>query len=304
MRATELVVPVHPPLGATFLVPEGARAAALIIQGSGTHDRDGNMLATGFKSTLYRRVARELAERCGIASLRYDKRGHEKGPGHVQDYTVPQRLADATAALSLLRKLTPGLSHFLVGHSEGARMAGKLAESEPVAGVVSLAAPFGNLFELYQFRARRKLQLTPGARAANAVEFGAKLEALFKEGAQLSPEQFADFARPYLGAGYDGWESYDWLAAHWAAALEANPNVPMLVVQGGRDARLWPDNIERWRGWCKDRKEAEFVVIDHMGHDLNDARLKAFRVDDVVLETACAWIKNISARPQVRSSLV
>lgn len=295
MRATELVVPVQPPLGATLMQPQGSRVAALVIQGSGTHDRDGNMQAAGFKSTLYRRVARELAQRCAITTLRFDKRGHDKPAGYAHDYTVAQRLADAAAALALLRKHSPGLALVVIGHSEGALVAAKLAETEDVAGVASLAAPFGNLFELYKSRAQRRHALAPTDKTARAIDFAAKLEAHFKEGGRMLPEEFAAFAKPYLGAGYEGWESYDWLAGHWAEALKADPRKPMLVVQGGRDARLWPDNAQRWQKWCLAREAAEFALIEHMGHDLNDARQKAFRVDEDVLRLVCDWFARVTS---------
>jgi pimeloyl-ACP methyl ester carboxylesterase len=214
-----------------------------------------------------------------------------------------QRLADAAAALALLRKHAPRLALFLIGHSEGALVAAKLAESEDVAGVLSLAAPYGNLFELYKARAQRRHTLAPTDKTARAIEFAAKLEAHFKEGGRMLPDEFAAFASPYLGAGYEGWESYDWLAGHWAEALQADPRGPMLVVQGGRDARVWPDNAQRWQKWCAARAGTEFALIDHMGHDLNDARHKAFRVDEDVLRTVCDWVTRVTSR-QAPSSTV
>ncbi|MCB9894681.1 MAG: alpha/beta fold hydrolase [Planctomycetes bacterium] len=296
MQGTDLKLPTSPPLGATFAVPDAPGAAALIVQGSGVHDRDGNMPAVGFRSTLYKRVARELGER-GIATLRFDKRGHDKPADAPQDYSIPQRLNDLRAALAVLRddERTGSLPLFLIGHSEGAMMVAKLAETESVRGVVSLAAPFGNTFELGKERARRLLSLSGAQQAKGelAIEYYDRLEAFFKEGARLLPEEFVEFARPYKGAPYQGWESYEWLAGHWANALKADPTskgVPMLVVQGGRDARLWPDNPQRWEAWCATRELADYVLIDHMGHDLNDARQKAFRVDDAVLQTVGDWL--------------
>lgn len=291
MKTVELEIPATPPLGATLTLPNETRAAALVIQGSGVHDRDGNMPAVGFQSTLYRRVAREVAQRCGLATLRYDKRGHDKPRFHPHDYSIPQRLADAACALNVLRRELPGVPLYLVGHSEGALVAAKLAETEQVNGVIHLAAPFGNVFELGKARASRRAAL-PGGKAKGelAMRYYAQLEQLFQEGAKLLPEDFVAMARPYADAGYDGWESFEWLAGHWAGALESDPKVPMLVVQGGRDARLWPDNAQRWQKWCQSRPNATFRLIDHMGHDLNDARQKTFKVDDEVLDAICAWI--------------
>ena len=296
MHSDELSLDTYPPLGATLTLPDDAKAAALIVQGSGVHDRDGNMHAVGFKSTLYRRVARELAKRGGVASLRFDKRGSEKPAGSTYDYTIPSRLDDIRAGLRVLREdaRTAHLPLFLIGHSEGAMLVAKLAETENLRGVVSLAAPFGNVFELQRERARRLVREGRGATKAKgerALEFYERLELFFKEGARLLPEQFQEFAAEYQGAGFQGWESYEWLAGHWANALEAEPKVPMLVVQGGRDARLWPDNDERWEKWCETRELAQYIRIDHMGHDLNDARQKAFRVDDEVLDVVAVWIR-------------
>ena len=296
MQGIELKLPTSPALGATLAVPESASAAALIVQGSGVHDRDGNMPAVGFRSTLYKRVDSELAQ-SGIGTLRFDKRGHDRPADSPQDYTVPQRLDDLRAGLKLLREdeRTQALPLFVIGHSEGAMLVAKLAETEQVAGVVSLAAPFGNTFELGKERARRLLSLSGAQQAKGelALEYYERLEAFFKEGARLLPEEYVEFALPYKGAPYQGWESYEWLAAHWAHALDADPTakgVPMLVVQGGRDARLWPDNPQRWQDWCESRALADYILIEHMGHDLNDARQKAFRVDDDVLTATGDWV--------------
>jgi pimeloyl-ACP methyl ester carboxylesterase len=289
MTTTDLILPNG--LGATLMRPEGATACALIHQGSGVQDRDGNMPVIGFASSLYKRLARELA-RHGIASLRFDKRGHD-APG-VFEYTVPQRLEDARVALVPVRE--QGLKTFLVGHSEGAMIVAKLAETESVDGVVSLAAPFGNTIELGRFRAQRLVDSASASqqqKGARALEFYERLEAYVREGASLTPKDFAEFAAPYLGAGFHGFESYEWLAGHWAGALDSDPTQHarrMLVVQGGRDARMYPDNPERWQKWCKARELADFVKIDHMGHDLNDARQKAFRLDDDLVSVVAEWI--------------
>ncbi|MCA8919067.1 MAG: alpha/beta fold hydrolase [Planctomycetes bacterium] len=299
MKFIETTIPTSPTLGATLTLPDEPAVAALIVQGSGVHDRDGNMPAVGFKSTLYRRVARELARRGKLASLRFDKRGSDKSADEPQDYTIPQRLDDLRAALTVLRENehTANLPLFLIGHSEGAMMVAKLGETENVRGIVSLAAPFGNVFQLQRERARRLTSEGRGAvkaRGERALEFYQRIEQLFKEGAKLLPEQFKEFADEYRDAGFQGWESYEWLAGHWANALQSDPtksSKPMLVVQGGRDARLWPDNDERWQAWCETRELADFVLIDHMGHDLNDARQKAFRVDDDVLDTVVEWTR-------------
>jgi predicted alpha/beta hydrolase len=216
MEAIELEISTSPPLGATLMVPDQPVAAALIHQGGGVHDRDGNMQAVGFQSTLYRRVARKLAEH-GISTLRFDKRGSDKPAPYPHTYSIPLRIEDARAALQVLREdeRTAALPHFLIGHSEGAMVVAKLAESEAVAGVVSLCAPFGNVFELGRVRARRLVDngnVEQQAKGRKALEYYARLEEMFRQGTKLAPEEFVEFATPYTNFGYHGWDSFDWLA--------------------------------------------------------------------------------------------
>ncbi len=302
MKTLDLSVPTDPPLGATLMVPDRPVAAALVHQGGGVHDRDGNMSAVGFKSSLYRRLATLLGAR-SIATLRFDKRGSDKPARYPHSYTLPDRVDDARTALQALREheLTARLPVFLIGHSEGGMVVTKLAETEAVVGVVALCAPFGNVFELGRFRAQRLIKEAAGAQRAKGekvLEYYSRLERYFNEGTKLPPEQFVEFATPYLGAGYNGWESFEWLAGLWADYLKADPSKhgrPMLVVQGGRDARLHPNNARHWREWCETRPLAEFHLIDHLGHDLNDARQKLFRVDNEMIDLVGGWIERASA---------
>ena len=125
------------------------------------------------------------------------------------------------------------------------------------------------------------------------MEFYARLEELFRAGKQLSPREFHEFAQPYRDAGFAGWESFDWLREHWEISAQCDPTakgVPTLVVQGGRDNRLWDDNVQRWREWCATRPLAKFVEIPDMGHDLNDARRKAFVLHEDVVGAIASWL--------------
>lgn len=291
MKELELTIPTDAPLGATLLVPDGARAFVLLHQGGGVHDRDGNMNAVGFKSSLYRRVARMLAER-GIANLRFDKRGHDRPAPWPHTYTCQQRVEDARAALGVLRSRADAAPVFLVGHSEGGMVVGKLAESEQVAGVARLCSPLRNIFEVGRWRAQRLAQHTDAtqkAKGKQAVEYYARLEEYFKQGTRLTPEDFMEFGKRYPGV-YAGWESFEWLAGHWADALNSEPRVRTLVVQGGRDARLTDDNIAQWQDWCAERPNTNLHVLEHLGHDLNDARQKLFRVDEELIDLLADWL--------------
>lgn len=112
----------------------------------------------------------------------------------------------------------------------------------------------------------------------------------------MTPTEFRSFALPWLDQGFAGWESYEWLREHWLDVLEARTvqfSGPLLVVQGGRDARLSADTPERWRHWCQGRARTTYEFIADMGHDLNDARRKAFVLDETLLSMLGRWIEAV-----------
>jgi alpha-beta hydrolase superfamily lysophospholipase len=301
MQSVDTELPTRPALGATILVPEPARAALVLLQGAGVHDRDGAMRHFSFPSKLYLRLAEKLAAR-GFASLRYDKRGALEPPDGTFDYSVASRVDDALAAVVLAqgRRELSGLPLFVAGHSEGGLVALKAARSQVaprLAGVACLASPFGDLFGLMRARARARLDVPDSSqreRAARVLEFLDVIEALFRAGASPEPAEFRAIAEPWRGVAFDGWESFEWLRGHWAGELEpvAAAGVPALVVQGDRDARLTPQTPGHWKDWCA-ASGAEFRLIEGMGHDLNDARRKAFVISEDVIEALAGWMGRV-----------
>ena len=128
-------------LAGTLTLPKGAGPfpAALLIAGSGPHDRDEAL--ANHRPFL---VLADHLTRNGIAVLRYDKRGIGKSTGSVDKATTLDLAADAQAAIAYLktRKEIDPSEIALIGHSEGAMIAPLLAsQSKDVACVVLLAAP-------------------------------------------------------------------------------------------------------------------------------------------------------------------
>jgi hypothetical protein len=128
-------------LAGTLTLPKGAGPfpAALLIAGSGPHDRDEAL--ANHRPFLV--LADHLTKK-GIAVLRYDKRGIGKSTGSADKATTLDLAADAQAAIAYLktRKEIDPAKIALVGHSEGAMIAPLLAsQTKDVAWVVLLAAP-------------------------------------------------------------------------------------------------------------------------------------------------------------------
>src|SRR5213080_4351562 len=128
-------------LAGTLTLPsgQGPFPAAILIAGSGPHDRDENV--AGHRPFL---VLADHLTRKGIAVLRYDKRGIGKSTGNYDQATTEDFASDATAALDYLksRKEINSRKIGLIGHSEGGLIAPMIAShSGDVAWIVLLAGP-------------------------------------------------------------------------------------------------------------------------------------------------------------------
>ena len=125
-------------LAGTFVDPDGSRAAALILTGSGQLDRDSN--GRRFRGQINNAIAEALAGR-GVASLRYDKRGAGESGGDFFAAGVSENYADACAAIDWLETRGAGRPIYAIGHSEGALHVAHLAADDRVAGAVLIACP-------------------------------------------------------------------------------------------------------------------------------------------------------------------
>lgn len=123
----------------TLTTPPGAGPfpAAVLIAGSGPHDRDETIL--GHKPFL---VLADSLTRRGIAVLRYDKRGIGQSTGDYGQATTQDFADDARAAVTYL-KTQPDIDAGrigLIGHSEGGLIAPMVAaQSHDVSFLVLLA---------------------------------------------------------------------------------------------------------------------------------------------------------------------
>ena len=128
-------------LAGTLTLPRGPGQfpAAILLSGSGPHDRDESI--AGHRPFL---VLADHLTRKGIAVLRFDKRGIGKSTGDYATATTEDFANDAEAALAYLksRKEIDSKRTGLIGHSEGALLAAIVAShSQAPAWIVLLAAP-------------------------------------------------------------------------------------------------------------------------------------------------------------------
>jgi hypothetical protein len=136
--------PANVQLAGTLTLPKGPGPfpAAILVAGSGPHDRDENLASHKPFFVLADFLTRE-----GIAVLRYDKRGIGASTGVLDSATTLDLASDTQAALAYLqtRKDIDQKKIGLIGHSEGAMIAPYVANrSQDVAWVVLLAPPATN----------------------------------------------------------------------------------------------------------------------------------------------------------------
>jgi pimeloyl-ACP methyl ester carboxylesterase len=128
-------------LAGTLTLPpgQGPFPAAVLLSGSGPHDRDESLV--GHRPFL---VLADHLTRKGVVVLRFDKRGIGKSTGDYANATTEDFAGDAEAALAYLktRKEIDPKKAGLIGHGEGGMIAPLVAaHSSDVAWIVLLAGP-------------------------------------------------------------------------------------------------------------------------------------------------------------------
>ena len=128
-------------LAGTLTLPRSgmARAAAILISGSGAQNRDAEIM--NHKPFL---VLADYLTRRGIAVLRYDDRGYAESTGDATNSTSEDFADDVLAAVSFLTAHpdVQGAWIGLIGHSEGGIIAPLAAtRSDDIDFLVPVAAP-------------------------------------------------------------------------------------------------------------------------------------------------------------------
>jgi pimeloyl-ACP methyl ester carboxylesterase len=231
----EKAIEVKGPAGSLpgiVLVPKSETPvpAVVFLSGSGPNDKD----ETIGPNKPFADLARGLGDR-GIASMRIDKRFHAiKDKAKIADVTLKDEYYDDAAVALALLAAHPGIDPariFVLGHSEGAMIAPKVAAAFPATrGIVMMA---------------------PGVRPIDVMlidqmEFGAKLTGRSAdEVAEQTMELTATFAAirdpskkdtpPFMGAPASYWRE---VIALDVPKMVRESKLPILVLQGDQDIQV------------------------------------------------------------------
>ncbi len=248
------------PLKGTWLAPEAAPSAVvLIVPGSGPTDRDGNN-PLGVKGSTYRLLAEGLAAQ-GVATLRIDKRGLFASAAAVKDanaVTIPDYVDDVAAWIGVLRDQMHAPCVWVLGHSEGGLVALASAAKVPgECGLILVSAAGRPLGELL----RAQLQANP----ANAPLLGQALPAIdaLEHGMHVDTAGMNPALMPLFASAVQGF-----LISAFSldpARLVAAAPKPVLVLQGERDLQVGVADARRLK---EAGPHASLVLLPEVNHVL------------------------------------
>jgi pimeloyl-ACP methyl ester carboxylesterase len=235
----------------TLTLPGECSTGVVLLAGGGPFDRD----ETSGPNKPLKDLAWGLATQ-GIAVLRFDKLSANRpevmtAPGYTMtsEY-VPHGIAAVRALAEHVDQV------FLVGHSMGGKVAPKIAADEPlVAGVVIMA---GDTQPMHHAAVRVITYLAgTGAVPPETIELF-KHQAAVVDGPDLSSATPADLPFGMPSSFWLDLREYD------AVATAAKLDVPILILQGGRDYQVTvADDLPAWRDGLPD---ATIKVLDADNH--------------------------------------
>ena len=248
------------PLGATLSLPkgDGSFPAVVLVHGSGPQDRD----ETIGPNKPFADIAHGLAAQ-GIAVLRYDKRTQAR----PQDFSTGVSLAtettdDAVAAVALLKQ-QPGIDParvFVLGHSQGAMLAARIARASQAAGAILFAAPARPILDLLReqnaYLLAQSPQIPAEAARAHMEQLDTAIAALRRDPAATLP------ALPGLtGAWWQEVEAVDVVGETRDAGL------PTLLLQGGRDFQVVDADWQRLKTGLTGQRYTfrHYPTLNHLG---------------------------------------
>ena len=273
-------------LAGTFTRPReatGKLAVAVTATGSGPQDRDEGIQLFG-DYRLFRWVADTLGRR-GVAVLRLDDRGTGASGGDFASATTADFAADVRSALAWLRARpdVDATRLFIVGHSEGGLVAPMVAVAEPaLAGIVLIAGPAKTGRAILDFQLRNAIQ---GDTSRSRAKRDSALAGV--------PKQLDSLV-----------QSSPWLrffADHDPIATARRVTVPALILQGGTDQQVTPEQAEAlavaMRSGGNRRvtvrvfpETNHFMVPDASGFPGNYAKLPSMAVRPEVLGAIADWV--------------
>jgi hypothetical protein len=252
---------------------DGPFAAAVLVHGSGPHDRDESI----GPNKPFRDLAWGLASQ-GVAVLRYEKRTKEHAAkmAAIKDrLTVKEETVDdavTAAALLRSRREIDKKRIFIIGHSLGALLAPQIGVRDPdLAGLILLAGNTRPLEDVLLDQVSYILSLDGGPGETHKEE----LEKVKKQVARVKDQKLsADTPASEMPLGAP--------AAYWLSLRDYRPadialrvRRPFLILQGERDYQVTMDDFAGWKKALGARPNVTLKSYAGLNHLFMDGEGKA-----------------------------
>jgi uncharacterized protein len=269
--------------------------AIVIINGSGSADRDGNMKKPALVTNLYKELAHFLTN-LGFITLRYDKRSVGESEGDPIRSGMLDLANDVNSTISFLKQHSKVNSEkiILLGHSEGCILATKVNETTPVAGLVLIGGAATNLKEPMMYQNRQTLEEIKRLKGIKGklLRFLVKEHKIVKQSEELfikmegSEGDTIRFKLKKMPA--------KWFREHFLYRLEnvldalRQANCPILAITGDKDVQANSEDLKRVDDLGK--LDAKTVVIKNMDH-----MLKEYKGEKTILNLMKQYKKEATA---------
>jgi dienelactone hydrolase len=266
--------------------------AVVLVHGSGPNDRNETVGGT----RVFLDVAEGFADR-GIASLRYEKRTKVHPEEYAGAYTVDDETTDDAVAAVAFLKSQSGIDPkriYIVGHSQGAMMAPRIAQyATGLRGMVLMAAPARHLEDIvydqftYLAKADGTIDANETAQLAQIKVMGNQIKT-FGADVPATTKMLNDLPASY----WRNLRDYD------PVALAKTQAMPMLIVQGDRDFQVTAPDWKLWQSAFASNKRAtihHYPTMNHLfvagsGPGAMAEYATPGHVDAHVIDDIAAWI--------------
>lgn len=295
-------------MAGTLTIPQDGQVkhpAAVLISGSGPQDRNEDTVGPGgLKLGIFKQIAHVLSER-GIAVLRYDDRGTGASGGSFAEAGQEDLIQDAKASVFYLRTRddirTDRIA--LVGHSEGAIIAPRIAAEDPkISAIVLLAgtAKTGDKVLREQFGFLLDSMEIPDDQKKAAQ---ARYENLFKI---IRDEPVDKKAEESLKPQVE--PQLKWLRSfvdYDPLSVLDTIEVKILIINGGKDKQVFPEHAKMlYKKLKKLKKSVTLKIFPDLNHLLVPAETGAYaeyarqtverrRLSQKLLDYLSGWLHGV-----------
>ncbi|MEJ8756267.1 alpha/beta hydrolase [Pontibacter sp. H259] len=310
----------------TMPIKNGRVPAVILVTGSGPQDRDQTIL--DHKTFL---VMADYLTRQGFAVLRLDDRGVGKSGGTFATATTEDFATDIEAAYTYLKrnKVIDSKNIGLIGHSEGALVAAKVAAKHPdvafvvlmagtaVSGTDLLIAQNEAMYkaagmpapQLRKYLALRKAQFEVAATEPDVFKASAKIKQLEQDAkAQLTEQEQKQMGlTPQSEQAIVAQLSSPWMRYF----LKYNPaptlqklKMPVLALNGTKDLQVpYQQNLPATEKALKAAGNKKYTIkempgLNHLFQTATTGMVSEYgqleeTIAPTVLETISNWIKSL-----------